>query len=472
MADTPIWQWSAVATAKAIRSRQVSSEEVAQAHIQRLHAVNPALNAVVVDLTETALEAARAADRIQASGGALGTLHGVPVTIKINVDVEGQANSNGVVAFADNRAPGSSPVVSNLRSAGAIILGMTNTPEYSMRAFTDNPLHGMTFNPWDRAITCGGSSGGAGASVAAGIGTIAHGNDIGGSLRWPAFCNGVSTIKSTQGRMPAYNPSASVERPPMAQLMSVQGPLAREVADVRLGLEVMSLRDPRDPWWVPAPLTGPAPLRPIKVAVANIPGDMETDPQVMDLIDRAAGYLSDAGYDVQAVTTPDVSEAWRIWCDLICTEMATLQEAQMREVGSPDFLQALGGMLKLATRLDAEGYMKTVAYRTRVIREWLMFLEDYPLILAPVSVKQTHTVDFDLGGDAAVREFFWNDFRFTSAVSVLGLPAAATPVGLIDGHPVGAQIIGSRFREDLCLDAAAAIEARVGVLARTLWARE
>ena len=122
-------------------------------------------------------------------------------------------------------------------------------------------------------------------------------------------------------------------------------------------------------------------------------------------------------------------------------------------------------------RLDAEGYMKTVAYRTRVIREWLMFLEDYPLILAPVSVKPPWPVNADLGGEAPVREIFWNDFRFTSAISVLGLPAAVTPVGLVGGHPVGVQIIGRRFREDLCLDAAAAIEARVGVLTRQLWAR-
>ena len=115
----------------------------------------------------------------------LGALQGVPITLKINIDVEGQANSNGVVALKDNIAPGDSPVTANLRKAGAIILGITNTPEFSMRGFTDNPLHGPTLNPWDNAITCGGSSGGAAASIASGIGAIAHGNDIGGSLRWP-----------------------------------------------------------------------------------------------------------------------------------------------------------------------------------------------------------------------------------------------------------------------------------------------
>src|SRR5581483_1913957 len=166
-------------------------------------------------------------------------------------------------------------VAANFRKAGAIVIGLTNTPEFSLRAFTDNPLHGQTYNPWDPAITCGGSSGGAAASIAAGIGCIAHGNDIGGSLRWPAACCGVATIKPTLGRVPAFNESATAERPPMAQLMSVQGPIARQVADVRLGLRALAQRDPRDPWWVPAPLEGPPPARPVKVAVARLPDDLE-----------------------------------------------------------------------------------------------------------------------------------------------------------------------------------------------------
>ncbi len=471
MASREIWQWSAVETAAAIKAKTVSAVEVATAHIARLHAANPAINAVVVDLTDSAMAAARAADAAQARGDRLGALHGVPITLKINIDVEGQANSNGVVALKDNIAPGDSAVAANFKKAGAIVLGLTNTPEFSLRAFTDNPLHGLTLNPWDHTITCGGSSGGAGASVVSGIGTIAHGNDIGGSLRGPAFCNGVSTIKSTQGRVPAFNPSAAVERPMMAQLMSTQGALAREVADVRLALEVMAQRDVRDTWQVPAPLVGPPLPGPIKVAVANIPPDMKTDPQVMALIGQAAGYLADAGYAVSEVETPDISAAFNLWCDLISTEIETLQAAQMRQMGSADFVKALDGIVHMATILDGPGYMAALALRARIVRQWLVFLETWPLILTPVSVKPPWAVNADLGGDAAVREIFWNDFRFTSALSVLGLPCAATPVGLVGGHPVGVQIIGQRFREDLCLDAAAAIEARVGVLAHTLWAR-
>ncbi len=468
---TEIWRLSAIATAEAIRSGRLTAEAVVDAHLARMAAVNPAINAVVVDLGGQALEAARAADKAQASGAELGPLHGVPVTIKINLDVQGQANSNGVVGLANNIAPGDSPVVSNLRGAGAIVIGMTNTPEFSLRAFTDNVLHGLTRNLWDASITCGGSSGGAGASIAAGIGAIAHGNDIGGSLRWPASCNGVSTIKSTQGRVPAFNPSATVERPLMAQLMSTQGPLAREVADVRLALEVMSRRDPRDPWQVPAPLVGPPAPRPIRVALAKIPEDMEADPEVTALRNRAADHLSDAGYAVEQVEVPDISEAWRLWCNLISTEITVLQAAQMRELGSGEFLQALDGILHMATILDGEGYMRAVADRARILRRWLAFLETYPLILAPVSVRRTPAARADLEGDAAVKALFWNDQRFLGAISVLGLPSAVTPAGLVEGHPVGVQLIGQRYREDLCLDAAAAIEARVGTLAHQLWAR-
>jgi amidase len=467
----PVWQWSAVEAAAAIRDGLLTSEEVVAANIDRMQAVNPALNAVVVDLSAQAIEMARAADKAKASGSPLGKLHGVPVTIKINIDVEGQANSNGVVGFRDNIAPADSPVAANLKKAGAIIIGLTNTPEFSMRGFTENLLHGPTFNPWDPAITCGGSSGGAGASIAAGIGAIAHGNDIGGSLRWPAFCNGVATIKPTQGRIPAFNPSAVAERPLMAQFMSAQGPLAREVRDVRLGLEVMSQRDMRDPWWVPAPLDGPPLSKPVKVALARIPDDMDTDSDVIALVRTAADHLASAGYDVVEAEVPDLTGTWRLWCDLIMTEMSVLQIEQMRELGSADFRRVIDGFLKMATILDGRGYMEAIARRSRVLREWLAFLETYPVVLTPLCVKRTPEARADLDGDARVHSLFWNDLRFMSSINVLGLPAAVVPIGLAGGNPVGVQLIGSRYREDVCLDAAAAIEAKVGIMAQRLWER-
>jgi amidase len=465
----PAWQWSAVDTAAAIRSGAVSAVEVVEAHLGRMRAVNPRLNAVVVDLSEEALKAAHAADKQRAKGAALGLLHGVPITIKENVDYEGRPNPNGVPANMNIIAPSDSPVVRNLKKAGAIVIGLTNTPEFSFRGFTDNPLHGLTLNPWDPDITCGGSSGGAGSAVAAGIGTIGHGNDIGGSLRWPAHCNGIATIKPTQGRIPAYNQSAAAERPMLAHLMSAQGPLARHIGDVRLALEVMSQRDPRDPWWVPAPLEGPKPKGPIKVALAKLPDDMDVDASVRAALRQAADHLERTGYRVSEVEVPDISGVWQTWCDIITNETVVMQEAAMMKVTSQDFHTAWNGMKAKANTLDLQGWMRATAARNGHIRAWQLFFEDYPVVLAPTTVKPTPGPREDAISAERVREIFWNDIRFISAINVLGLPGAVVPVTLHDGKPIGVQLIAGRYREDLALDAAAAIEKRAGLLVRRLW---
>lgn len=465
----PIWQWSALDTAAAIRSGTISSTEVVEAHLARMRDVNPKLNAVVVDLSEDALKAAKAADNARTRQRELGPLHGVPITIKENVDYEGRPNPNGVAAQMNIIAPSDAPVVRNLRKAGAIVIGLTNTPEFSFRGFTENPLHGLTLNPWDPDITCGGSSGGAGAAVAAGIGTIAHGNDIGGSLRWPAHCNGVVTIKPTQGRVPAYNESAVAERPMLAHLMSAQGPLARSVGDVKTALEAMSQRDPRDPWWVPAPLVGPKPKGPIKVALAKLPDDMDVDPSVHAALRQAADALERSGYRVSEVEVPDISGVWQTWCDIITNETVVLQEAAMLKVTSNDFHAAWSGIKAKANTLDLLGWMRATAARNTHIRAWQLFFEDYPVVLAPTTVKPTPGPREDTISTERTRELFWNDLRFVSAINVLGLPGAVVPVALHDGKPIGVQLIAGRYREDLALDAAAAIEKRVGTLMPRLW---
>ena len=193
----------------------------------------------------------------------------MPVTIKENIDQEGCATVNGVAAFRDVIAPADSPVVANWKRAGAVIIGRTNTPAFSFRLDTVNDFRGRTYNPWSRTHTPGGSSGGASSSVAAGITPLAHGNDIAGSVRYPAYCTGLAGLRPSFGRVPAYNPSAKAERTISAQLMSVQGALARTVRDVRLGFEAMAQADARDPWWTPVPLAGPALELPIRVAVVD-----------------------------------------------------------------------------------------------------------------------------------------------------------------------------------------------------------
>ena len=154
----------------------------------------------------------------------------------------------------------------------------------------------------------------------------------------------------------------------------------------------------------------------LDTALARIPDDMETDKEVLALLRIAADHLANAGYDVVETEVPDLGGTWKLWCDLIMTELSVLQEAQMRDFGSADFGRTLDGFLKMATVLDGRGYMEAIAYRSRVLRNWLAFLESYALILTPLSVKRTPEVNADLGGDARVRSLFWNDLRFMSSI--------------------------------------------------------
>ena len=466
----PIWQWSAVDTASAIRNGKITAQEAVDAALQRMAETNGAVNAVTVDLSEDALAAARRADGIVDSGVALGPLHGVPVTIKENVDQAGQATTNGVLGFADVVAEDDAPVVANLRKAGAIIIGRTNTPEFSLRWFTDNPLRGLTRNPWNHDITPGGSSGGAASAVALGMGAIAHGNDLGGSLRYPAYACGLATIRPSFGRVPAYNPTGAEERPPTLQLMSVQGPIAREVRDVRLALAVMAQRDARDPWWVPAPLDGPRLDPPIKVAVTKTPAGIACHGAVADAVDRAAGHLSDAGYAVEAVDPPLMAEIAENWRTLLMTDTKVMMEAGIREHGSENINQVIDDYLAASNTRDGEGYMRALADRTRLVRSWSMFMEDYPLVLAPVSQVPPFPQGEDLKGTARVKQML-DEQSMLYGVNTLGLPAAAVPTGLHDGVPMGVQIIGPRLREDLCLDAAEAVERGTGILTQELWSK-
>ena len=266
-----IWRWDATRMAEAIARRQISSRDAVESCLARMAAVNPRLTAVTVDLSAPARQAADRADAAVARGDTLGPLHGVPVTVKENIDQAGCATTNGIVAFRDLVAKEDSPVVANWTAAGAIILGRTNTPGFSFRLDTENDLRGRTYNPWSETHTPGGSSGGAASSVAAGITPLAHGNDIAGSIRYPAYACGLAGLRPSFGRVPAFNPSSGAERSMSAQLLSVQGPLARTVRDIRLALATMAARDVRDPWWVDAPLEGRPPPRPIRVAVVTEP---------------------------------------------------------------------------------------------------------------------------------------------------------------------------------------------------------
>jgi amidase len=468
--DKAFWQLSGVEIAAGVRQKRFSCSEVMRAVVDRIRARNPELNAIVIDLTDRALAEAGAADQALARGVEPGPLFGVPVTIKVNVDQEGQPTTNGLPAFAKVIAPADAPLVRNLRAAGAIVVGRTNTPEISMRATTVNPLHGRTRNPWHPDASAGGSSGGAGAAAAAGFGPIHHGNDIGGSLRFPAYTNGVATVKPTVGRIPAFNPSSTAERGMLSTLTSVQGAIARTVDDVRLATRVMAAADARDPYWMPVPFDG-APLgKPIRVAVTRNSHGYAMHPGIAALIDRTAGYLSDAGYDVVAVEPPPILEPARGWFTVLLTEMKGMLGPTIEQHGSDELRRIFGWYYDMGTIVGLDGYRDGLADRTRMMRAWSLFLETHPLILTPFLMRPTYPWNYDAQGFAQTKDLF-DSAIYSYGINYLGLPAGVVPVDLVDGLPSGVQLIGRRFREDVILDAMAHVEQRAGRLVDRLWAR-
>ena len=451
-----LWQQSAQGVAQAIKNKQVSAREVTQSVLDRIAATNPRINALPQVLGEQALVAADAADKAVARGDELGLLHGVPVTIKVNVDQAGCATTGGLSKLAKLVAPADAPVVANLRAAGAIFVGRSNTPAFSLRWFCDNDVHGRTLNPWDARRTPGGSSGGAAAALAAGMGSMAHGNDYGGSIRYPAFACGVVGLRPTQGRVPAYNPSAQDERGISSQMMSVQGPLARTVADARLGLQVMAHGTPLDPLWVPAPLNQADGHRPCKVALFTGGAGIQADATVVAALERAAKTLQDVGYAVEEATPPHYQEASDLWRQLVWDDLRRVVPL-IDQLGDRAVRTNMQFFLEMTPALDRDTYLALLARRLAISRAWSVFHDHYPLLLMPNSWERQFPVDDDTVSLARMREITAAQGPLL-CTAMMGLPGISVPTGLADGLPTGVQLSAWRYREDRCLAAGEVIE--------------
>jgi amidase len=451
-----LWRLPAAELASLIRGKKVSAREAASAALGRLDAVNPSINAVVDHRPEDVLAQADAVDAASARKEDLGPLAGVPVTVKVNIDQAGFATTNGVTLQRDVIAHSNNPVVDNLRKAGAVILGRTNAPAFSFRWFTTNLIHGDTKNPRDPSITPGGSSGGAAASVAAGIGHVAHGTDIAGSIRYPAYACGVHGLRPTLGRIAAYNASLP-DRPIGPQISAVSGPLARTVGDLRIALAAMSGRDVRDPWWVPAPLTGPE--VPKRAALCLNPDGLETAAEVKAAVADAGRRLERAGWSVEQIeNTPPLREAaelqTRLW---LGDGFEGMLEAAERE-GDPGALACLRGNRDKVHPFDMAAFSKTLTRRATLTREWQAFFESYAVLLMPVSGELPFPDGLDLCDDASFARV-WRAQMPQVGIPFMGLPALTVSTGLVGRVPVGVQIVSGRYREDLCLSAGEAIEA-------------
>ena len=452
-----IWQLTGAQIAALIRDRSLSATEAAAAALARLDAVNDRINAVIAHRPDEVIQRAQAIDAALARGEQPGPLAGVPVTVKVNIDWAGHATTNGTVLQRELIAASNSPVVDNLLKAGATIVGQTNTPAFSLRWFTNNSVHGETINPRNRALTPGGSSGGAAAATAAGIGHIGHGTDIAGSIRYPAYACGLHGLRPSLGRVAAFNASLP-ERNIGGQIMAVSGPIARTVEDVRLGLVAMSAPDARDPWWVPAPLHGPDVPR--LAAVCTHPDGMQSAPEVVTALLEAAQRLRDAGWHVVAL---DELPAIQSVCEAqISLWMGDGYDAMLRAAqddGDAGAIAALSGQQAIAKALTLQSYSDALKLRATVTRAWQLFLERYPVVLLPVSAELPFDANLDLR-DAASYERCWRAQATMVGLPLTGLPCMSLATGEVDGKPVGVQILAGRFREDLCLAVGEAIESR------------
>lgn len=463
MSHRLLWQESAIGLAQRISAGEVSSLEVVEAHLARIESVNPQVNAIVRVLGDDARAAAVLADQVVAQGAALGPLHGVPFTIKENIDVAGLPTTWGVKPFANAVVPMDAPVVERMRAAGAIPLARTNLPDMGLRMVTESSLYGITRNPWNLERTAAGSSGGEAVAIATGMSPIGLGNDLGGSLRNPASACGIVSIRPSAGRVPHAGFVPAEDQLFTAQLMLAQGPMARTVADVRLALEVLMGAHPRDPWSISAPLRGEASKRPIRVAVTAHPPGGSCDPLIAQAVRRAAGALSNAGYDVVEACPPKYEEAVAAWAGLVAADFGTVMDKLLPLMGADGraFSEAFLGKADAPT--DLAGMSKLLFERNGIARSWSQFMAKHPLLLTPTWTQLPFVHGFDVSSPqatAATRDMV----RPVLPANLLGLPCACVPAGRdpATGLPIGVLLTGRRFREDQCLDAAEPIEAQCG----------
>lgn len=445
---------SGTEVARLVREGSLSARESAESHLGRIEAVNPALNAIVRRTDDDARAIATLID----AGELGGPLAGAVMTSKINTDHLPYPTDNGIKALRDNPAPRTHPVVQGLLDAGMIMAGRTNSPAFAMRFHTQNELHGETLNPNRIDISCGGSSGGAGVAVATGMCHVGQGNDVAGSVRWPAHMNGVIGLRPTIGRMPSggTNPNP---RGWSGSMMSTQGPIARTMADLRAGYDAMSAPNWADPFWVPAEHRFPIPKM-VRVALVTDDGQ-PIDPVVRDNIRRVGALLEDAGYVVEETAPPMLDTFFSLWkragvFDMVLGLVPMLP--QIDDAGLTTAMTMWTGSFPPAT---GETFLAALRDRDMLIRAWNEFYETYPVMVTPMMTVPTIARAFDVESPEAS---LWLDEvgRWGINLSAVGMPALAFPVGSHEGAPMGVQITSHAWREDLLLQVGEALEMRLG----------
>jgi aspartyl-tRNA(Asn)/glutamyl-tRNA(Gln) amidotransferase subunit A len=442
----------------AIKAKQVSPVEVVDAVLARIERLNPQLNAYCTITAESARAAAKEAEAAVMRGNTVGTLHGIPVSIKDLVTTKGVRTTYGSKLYEHFIPEEDAPVVQRLKRAGAIILGKTNTPEFGHKGVTDNPVFGLSRNPWSLDHTPGGSSGGGAAAVAAGLGPLAVGTDGGGSIRIPCSCCGIYGLKATLGRVPAAPTFGGLDT------LSHTGPMTRTVRDAALMLNAIAGPDPRDLSSLPADGTDylanlERGIKGLRVAWTTDWGYAAVDPEVQQIIAASAQRFADLGCHVEEAHPgfPDPDEAYGILSSATTAARLVDRLPAWRE----RFDCSLVPQLDYGMRWSATDFVKAANVRRTLSDAFVKFFMLYDLLLTPTLAAPPLPVGVDsyreIGG-RKVGSRGW--IAFTFPLNLVGYPAATVPCGWThDGLPVGLQVIAPRLADALVLRASAAFEA-------------
>jgi Asp-tRNA(Asn)/Glu-tRNA(Gln) amidotransferase A subunit family amidase len=453
---------SAVEMARQIHTKKISPVELVEAHLAKIEELNPRLNAFVQVDAERVRQEARTAEAAITGNKSPGPLHGVPISIKASFDVAGLRCECGTHLRMGHVAQQDAPLVKRLRDAGAIVLGVTNTPELLMAWETDNLIYGQTRNPWDLDRTPGGSSGGEAAAIAAGMSAGGVGSDGGGSIRVPAHFCGICGLKPTPGRIPATGHFPS-SRGPFARI-GVVGPMARTVADLKLLFEVMQGPDDGDAHAAPVPVRWPSEneVKRLRIGYFEDDGRTPVTPETRAAVRTAALALSDAGFQVDAIKPPpELEDARELWRRLFVGAggmLIRLMFQTSKHDPSPILKQFLEWSAAEPT-LTGEMLLLTWLSCDEARESFLRMTRNYPILLCPVAAipafrhgERSWKID-----NKTVS--YLDAWSYTAWFNLLGNPAVAVPVSYTsEDLPVGVQIVGRPWQEEQVLAVAAALE--------------
>ena len=443
-----------------IRRKTFSPVEAVEAHLERVAKVQPKLNAFVHLDSEGALKQARAAEAALMRGDDVGPLHGIPLTIKSCIDVAGWPAAAGSLLRKDYVAQADAPLVARLRAAGAILLGNTNTPEYLMAYETDNLLSGKTSNPWNLERSAGGSSGGEAAAIASGCSAGGVGSDGGGSIRVPAHFCGICGLKPTPGRIPVTGHFP--EGGGAFGWIGVVGPMARTVADVRTLFEVIAGTDAGDSLSAPVPVRGvkEGDVRGLRVGILESDALGKATAETAAAVELAAKILSEQGFVVERKRLSGLERAIEVWWYFFGPVIADLIRkgaAGQQEKLSP-MLREYVELATAETTLTYDGFLSACSERERLRWDIVRQMEDVTILLSPVSTGPAfrHGEGNWRNGE---KENYRETMRYSQWLNLAGLPGVTVPLGVSpEGLPIGVQVIGRPYEEELILAVAQAME--------------